>query len=256
MLRTLSDEIALNLKDRLRDVRYAIRRARSTAHGAENRLPAPELLLGQAAGMVDTALTAAEAISISLISSEPAQHRGAARMRGLNLYFGASAEGTRAFRRDMYYFLKDMLRRAGLENVLIHETAFALVHGRMMRRHEATLAAIAEAGTEQAKIAAAAEAAAALFMETMAEQPARFPPSDAIGDRDRLRKAEIAAIAAASLLSALATVKPAEMAEADDPLEGVLLAIEARRERLAEAAGAGDAKKLETLFAMLIAHLP
>lgn len=245
MLRTLSDEIAVSLKDRLRDVRYVIRRARQTARAPENNLPAPEALLGHAAGVMDTALTAAEAISISFISSEPAKHHGAPQMRSLSLYFGTGAEGARGFRSDMYYFLKGTMRRYGLENALIHETAFSVIHGRLLRKHSDVLH----------ETATVAQALTALFLESLAERPVRSMSSEASCDPENLRKAEVIGLAAACLSCGLATVKPADLADID-PLESVFMVLEARYERLVVAAETRDAKKLETLFATLIAHLP
>lgn len=245
MLRTLSDEIAVNLKDRLRDVRYVIRRARQSSRAPETSLPAPEALLGHAAGVMDTALTAAEAISISIISSEPAKHHGAPQMRSLSFYFGTGAEGARGFRSDMYYFLKGTMRRYGLENALIHEAAFSVIHGRLLRKH-------AELLRDPLKVA---QALAALYLEALAESPVRLTSLEVSCDPENLRKAEVVGLAAACLACGLATVKPADLADID-PLESVFMVLEARYERLVDAAETHDAKKLETLFATLIAHLP
>lgn len=245
MLRTISDEIAVSLKDRLRDVRYVIRRARQTARPLETSLPTPETLLGHAAGVMDTALTAAEAISISFVSSEPAKHHGAPQMRSLSFYFGTGAEGTRGFRSDMYYFLKGTMRRYGLENALIHEAAFSVIHGRLLRKHAEFLC----------NKETAAKALTALFLESLAEKPVRSMPSEALCDPENLRKAEVIGLAAACLSCGLATVKPADLADID-PLESIFMVLEARYERLVDAAETRDAKKLETLFATLIAHLP
>jgi hypothetical protein len=73
MLRILSEEIAVNLKDRLREVRYMIRRNRHESLQVEQsatrpgEIVSPELLLGHAASVMDKALTTAETISISAL---------------------------------------------------------------------------------------------------------------------------------------------------------------------------------------------
>lgn len=115
MLRTLSEEIAVNLKDRLRGVRYMIRRnCHDGLPEAERRsdIPSPELLLEHAASMVDKALTTAETISISLISADPKVHNNAPHVKSLSVYFSAGAEGARAFRKDMYYLTKEVDRKS------------------------------------------------------------------------------------------------------------------------------------------------
>ncbi len=248
MLRTLSDEIAVTIRDRLRDMRYVIRRTRAAARAPESGPPTPEALLGQAASVVDAALTAAETISLSLVSSEPSRHHSAPRMRAFGFYF-AGGEGARAFHGDMYYFLKEILRRHRIADALIHEAAFAAIHERMARKYRRLL--VERTDEEEAATATAA----ALFLDVMAERPVRLAPPDDEAGQCGLLEAEITGAAAASLFCALSTVKPAEVAEAD-PLESILLAIGARYERLAAAAAMRDAKKLEALFATLVAHLP
>ena len=97
MLRFLSEEVAVNLKDRLREVRYVIRRNRHDSLQDEHsfarpgEIMSPELLLGHAASIVDKALTTAETISISLISSNPNMHHSAPHLKSLLVYFGAGA---------------------------------------------------------------------------------------------------------------------------------------------------------------------
>lgn len=261
MLRILSEEIAVNLKDRLREVRYMIRRNRheslqgEQASSRPGEIVSPELLLGHAASMMDKALTTAETISISLISSNPNVHNSAPHVRSLSVYFGAGAEGVRAFRKDMYYLTKEVLRRHQLQNVLIQEAVFVTVHANVMREHGALLksAVAAEAGDK--KVAETAKAITAMFFEILAEKPVRFISLDGHCDPQALRKFETMCFAAVGLACGLATAKAGDL-EGIDPLESAILALDARHKRLMQAAEDRDHSQLENLFQTLIAHLP
>ncbi|ERI15515.1 hypothetical protein [Brucella intermedia] len=258
MLRTLSEEIAVNLKDRLRGVRYMIRRnCHEGLPEAERRsdIPSPELLLEHAASMVDKALTTAETISISLISADPKVHNGAPHVKSLSVYFGAGTEGARAFRKDMYYLTKEVSRRHQLQNVLIQEAAFVTVHARMMRKHGSLLKSVFSAETGETKIAATSGAVTALFLELLDERPVRFISMEGHRDPQALRKFETTCFAAVGLACGLATAKAADLAGVD-PLESAILALDVRHDRLMQAAEERDQAQLETLFQTLIAHLP
>lgn len=261
MLRILSEEIAVNLKDRLREVRYMIRRNRDESLRVEQassrpgEIVSPELLLGHAASMMDKALTTAETISISLISSNPNVHSSAPHVKSLAIYFGGSTEGVRAFRKDMYYLTKEVLRRHQLQNVLIQEAVFVTVHDRLARNHTALLknAFIAQVGAN--KIAATAKVITAIFTQLLMERPVRFISMEGHCDPQALRRFEVSCFAAVSLACGLMTLKPADLAGID-PLESAIMALEVRQERLMQAADDRDQSNIETLFQTLLAHLP
>ncbi len=258
MLRTLSEEIAVNLKDRLRGIRYMIRRnCHDVLTEAERRgdIPSPELLMEHAASVVDKALTTAETISISLISSNPKVHNSAPHVKSLSVYFGGGAEGMRAFRKDMYYLMKEVLRRYQLQNVLIQEAAFLTVHTRMMRKHGTLLKNVFSAEAGEAKIAATSAAVTAIFLELLGERPVRFISMEGHCDPLALSNFETACFAAVGLACGLATAKAADLAGVD-PLESAILALDVRHDRLMQAAEERDQVQLETLFQTLIAHLP
>ncbi|PQZ50110.1 hypothetical protein CQ052_12545 [Ochrobactrum sp. MYb15] len=261
MLRILSEEIAVNLKDRLREVRCMIRRNRheslqgEQASSRPGEIVSPELLLGHAASMMDKALTTAETISISLISSNPNVHNSAPHVRSLSVYFGAGAEGARAFRKDMYYLTKEVLRRHQLQNVLIQEAVFVTVHARVMRKHGALLKGVFAAEAGDKKVAETAKAITAMFLELLAEKPVRFISLDGHCDPQALRKFETMCFAAVGLACGLATAKAGDL-EGVDPLESAILALDARHERLMQAAEDRDQSQLENLFQTFIAHLP
>ncbi len=261
MLRILSEEIAVNLKDRLREVRYMIRRNRHETLQREQsaarpgEIVSPELLLGHAASMMDKALTTAETISISLISSNPGVHNSVPHVKSLSVYFGAGVEGVRAFRKDMYYLTKEVLRRHQLQNVLIQEATFFTVHARMMQKHGLLLKSVFSAEADDVKIAATAKAVAAIFLELLAERPVRFISVDSDCDPQDLRKFETVCFAAVGVACGLATAKAADLAGVD-PLESAMLALGVRHDRLVQATEDRDQAQLEILFQTLIAHLP
>ena len=261
MLRILSEEIAVNLKDRLREVRYMIRRNRHESLQVEQsatrpgEIVSPELLLGHAASAIDMALTTAETISISLISSNPNVHNSAPNVKGLSVYFGTGAEGARAFRRDMYYLTKEVLRRHQLQNVLVQEATFVMVHARMMQKHGLLLKSVFSSKAEDRKIAATAKAVAAMFLELLDEVPVRFISTHGHCDPHALRRFETTCFAAFGVACGLATAKAADLADVD-PLESAILSLDVRHDRLMQAAEDRDEAQLEVLFQTLIAHLP
>ena len=115
MIRDISSEIVVSLKDRLRDVRHLIRASRQDSKPAPQDLP--DILFGKAARAMDKALTAAETISISLVSQDPAAHSTTIEARSLDVYFPADAnKGEALFRRDVYYLTKRILSVLGSHN--------------------------------------------------------------------------------------------------------------------------------------------
>lgn len=261
MLRILSEEIAVNLKDRLREVRYMIRRNRHESlqgeHAASRpgEIVSPELLLGHAASMMDKALTTAETLSISLISSNPYVHNSAPHIKSLAVYFSSGSEGVRAFRKDMYYLTKEVLRRNQLQNVLIQEAVFVTVHAKVIRKYGALLKSAFAAEVGDKKINETAKAITVIFLEFLAEKPVRFISLDAHCDPQALHRFEMMCFAAVGLACGLATAKAADL-EGVDPLESAILALDARQERVVQAAEERDQEQLTTLFETLITHLP
>lgn len=261
MLRILSEEIAVNLKDRLREVRYMIRRNRQESLQAEQSSTrpgdrvSPELLLGHAASVMDKALTTAETISISLISSNPEVHKSAPHVKSLSVYFGVGAEGARGFRKDMYYLTKEVLRRHQLQNVLIQEATFVTVHAKMKRKHGSLLKSVFSSEAGDMKIAATARAVAAMFLELLENRPVRFISMDGYCDPQALRRFETMCFAAVGVACGLATAKAADLADVD-PLESAILALDIRHDRLMQAAEDRDEAQLDILFRTFIAHLP
>lgn len=265
MIRDISDDIATNIKDRLREFRYMIRRNRSdnitnrrleassTSGPDQSVLDAPDIILGHAARVMDKALTKAENISLSLLSGDPSIHHSAPDVRSIAVYFSAGFDGQHAFHRDMYYLTKEILRRRHADNMLIHETAFAAIHASVNRNHRDLIRDVLQANT----IEATARLCTALLTEMIAENPVRFADGRKVlpETAQAIRNRDITGFASICLACGLATAKAADM-EGVNNLESALLAIEARTDRLVAAFDASNKAALDALFGTLISHLP
>lgn len=234
MHKDIPNDIAVNIKDRLRSFRYALRRSR------ENR---PD---DMAATLIDKAFSTAEAISISLVSDNPAIHESAPEVQSFGYYFTTGLEGQRAFHRDMYYLTKEVLRRNKAENVLIYEASFMTVYNRIKQQCGTDIARLHHPKTDT--IQESARLCTALFNEILRQQPVRHSNS-------LPKNALISGYAAISLACGLATAKPVDMENADN-LESAMLVVEARSERILSAVDNNDNDALQKLFATLIFHLP
>lgn len=251
MIRDISSEIVVSLKDRLRDVRHLIRASRQDSKPAPQDLP--DILFGKAARVMDKALTAAETISISLVSQDPAAHSTTIEARSLDVYFPAdTSKGEALFRRDVYYLTKRLLNVLGSRNALIHESTFASVHATMIRRHANLLLAAKKDGD----LNDIAEASANLATELQSQyQSAHLPLpgySGQLPDRDTQYLC-FSAIALAIGLASYADNEPGE----EKLIESALLALQARQDKFDQAFETSDkVKALSDLFAFLIPHLP
>lgn len=256
MLRSLSEEVVVNIKDRLRDVRHFVRASRHDNPGGPRRppmaepfAPPPEIerLLGRAASVVDDTLTMAETVSLSLLPI--VRPNDGARLHGFDTYFAAGADasaGERLFRRDLYAALKSWTRERGDALPLLHEASFSQAHLAVRRKHQDVLAAMAAASPEN-RLDAVAAVAAATLVELLASQPAQPEAGPHAG---------LQPLAPVVLAAGIATLSPSGMSDAD-LFEAAGMAVEARRERIVRALeGAAPVTDLATVFGALLAHLP
>ncbi|TPN05237.1 hypothetical protein FJ973_26995 [Mesorhizobium sp. B2-1-3] len=266
MLRQISKDVRVNLKDRLRDVRDIIRQSRHDSDSEANLVreatshlpPFPgkgiEGLLGHAASAVDEALSIAE----SFVPHDRPTKIDGTTVKGLGIYFPAGNEerrssAERVFRRDMYYLTRTVLAALKIDNARIHEADFAAVHVAMRKRHAGLLAAI-PARPAPAALPAVAAACAGLLVECLNHRPVRFAEAepDAIGDR----ALDIACLAPVVLACGLATTA-SDGAPEPDMLETAVLAAGIRHDRIVKAcAKASPVDELTPVFATLLAHLP
>jgi hypothetical protein len=251
MIRDISNEIVVSLKDRLRDVRHLIRASRQGANPVPQNLP--DILFGTAARAVDKALTAAETISISLVSQDPAAHSTTIEARSLDVYFqGETGKGEALFRRDAYYLTKRMLSVLGSSNALIHEATFSAVHTTMVRRHGARmLTAKREGGLTD--IAAICANLAVELQSHYHSEPLTLP---AYHEAQPDTETEYLCFASIALAIGLATYADHEPGE-ERLVESALLALQARQDKFEQAIhGADRTDALSDLFTFLIPHLP
>ncbi len=267
MLREISEEVRINLKDRLRDVRQAIRQRRHDS-GRSNLLPLPgtgdsvpfplreiEGLLGHAVSAFDDAMTAAETLV-------PYEGRPAGAPRSLETYFPLNGRqnvlaGERAFRRDMYYLVKTMLARRNANSDRIHEASFAAVHAAMLQRHPDLMAALGNTTGETDRTAQVAQVCAALVIEFLHQRPLRLEiPEGAIKNPLETESAlTVSLLAPAALACGLASIGATEEPNSD-LLEIAALAVEARLDRIIAACRSADPiVELTPVFAMLLFHL-
>ncbi len=250
MHQDIPNDIAVSIKDKLRGLRYALRRTRHGQNETAEPAILPDIVLNRAAHVaatvMDKAFSTAENISISLVSDNPSIHDTAPDVQGLSFYFTSGQEGQRAFHRDMYYLTKAVLRRNKAENVLIQEAVFMSVYNHMKQRYSTDIARLHDPKTDV--IQQTARLCTALFQEILRQQPVR--QSSSLSEQ-----ALISGFAAISLACGLATAKPVDMENIDN-LESALLAVEARGERILESLHNKDEAALQKLFATLIFHLP
>lgn len=180
MLREIREDIRVNLKDRLREIRHMVRAHRHDRVAGEGNGSLPlrgiEELFGHAASAVDDVIS----IAGTLVPEDRAG--SATRVRGFSAYFPqgdahAVRRGERSFRRDMYAMAKALLVAGGIAEPRISETGFAALHGALARQCGDMLADLRAARTEAARVEAAARVCAALVIEGMSVQPVQIPAS-------------------------------------------------------------------------------
>lgn len=265
MLREISEDVRVALKDRLRDIRHMIRQHRHDAHPSamaspREHLPLPrppvaarefDIIVGHAVSAFDDAMSLAESFA-------PFDRRGldgAPRVRSLGDYFDGTGEaGARAFRRDLYYLSRQILSRRGVGNARIHEAGFAAVHNAMKTKRAPLVAALSDDMDWTRRIAAASAACAALLVELLDHRPLRIDRANLpAGEAGKL---EMLCLTPLVLACGFATVDPDTLME-PDLVELASYAAEARLDRLLAAAeSVNGEEELARLFAVLLAHLP
>lgn len=251
MIRDISNDIVVNLKDRLRDVRHLIRANRPAAEPTPQSLP--DILFGKAARAVDEALTTAETISISLVSQDPAAHTTTIEARSLDSYFPTDgSDGEALFRHDIYYLTKRLLNVLGADNALIHEATFSAVHATMMRRHAAPLrTAVRDRALND--IATTSAILACELQANYRSEPWALPAYHEAPPSKATASLCFSSIALAIGLATYADHEPGE----EKLVESALIALQARQEKFDHAIETPDRiRALSDLFAFLIPHLP
>lgn len=252
MLRDASQDMAIHLKDRLRDIRDFLRSHRherqATAATGRN-FSDMETLLARAASMLDDTLTLAETTSRTVL---PGAQQHELVLWPLGDYFTDPGAGERAFRRHMYRTAK--ILAATLEPAeppVIRETGFTAAHEALRQRQGHMVLALKNATGHETKRALIAGMLAHLVQDIC--RSALNDPAASPSTRDA--KAVILVFAPGLLASAL--IGSDESLPASDLLDIATMAISARRDRMARSLAADQPiTDLTAVFESLLTHLP
>ncbi|HEY6630752.1 MAG TPA: hypothetical protein VIZ90_04800 [Rhizobiaceae bacterium] len=267
MLRELSEDVRILVKDRLRDLRTIVRQHRhdnapgrpTPADAREQPFPIREIegFLGHAASAFDDVMSLAESLA-------PRNSLGGAPVAGpqpLQSYFRAAGDspidGERAFRRDLYRLAKLVLLQKKLNDFRIGESEFAAVHGALEKRDAALIARLhAQTGRDE-RVSLVAALSSSLFVELVRRQPIKLP-APASDEQDAIDLGPTIAtncLASIAIACGLATLDM-EGAAGPELMEIAVLAVDARADRIRAALDSGDqVQKLTPLFASLLTHL-
>lgn len=267
MLRELSEDVRIRVKDRLRDFRSIVRQHRhdhasgkpAAADAKEQPFPIREIegFLGHAVSAFDDVMSLAESLA-------PRNSLGGAPVAGpqpLQSYFRAMGEshldGERAFRRDLYRLAKLVLQQKSLNDFRISESDFAAVHGALEKRDAALIARLHAETDRDERVSLVAALSSSLFVELVRQEPIELPAPEA-ADEDAIdvgRTIAANCLAAIAIACGLATLDM-EGAAGPELMEIAVLAVDARADRIQAALGKDDqVNQLTPLFASLLTHL-
>ena len=265
MLRELSEDVRIRVKDRLRDFRSIVRQHRhdhapvkpASAEAKDQPFPVREIegLLGHAVSAFDDVMSLAESF---------APHRSAgAAVSGpqpLQSYFRARGDshldGERAFRRDLYRLAKLVLEQKKLDDFRIRESDFAAVHEALEKRDAVLNARLHSKTDRDERVSLVAALSSSLFVELVRQKPIKLPAPE--GDKEAIDVGNMIAVnclAAIAIACGLATLDM-EGAAGPELMEIAVLAVDARADRIHAALSRDDqVNQLTPLFASLLTHL-
>ena len=242
MLRSLSREVAVGLRDQMREVRHLVRANRHDSGrfaGGRAGPPAPEIerLMSHAASFIDDTLTMAHTVL-------PIGRTDQATLHGYDAYF-SGADGARAFRHDVYSAFKALMREREANPRPVHEMRLARAHDMIRKAHPAMISALAEA-QGHARLRAVADMAAATAVALIGAHA-----FDAAGE-----DADMRPIVAVVLAIGLATLNHRGVSDRE-LLESSAIAADSRHDRIARAMQGDDpVRDLAAIFEPLLAVLP
>ncbi len=255
----LSDQFVLAVKDQLRNVRYQIRRSAEGGgprpHRFAPHLPRPVALAAASVfSQVEAAATAFlpenEHLSAALAFPQP-----------ISAYFSPEADKANAFVPEIYYALKGLLRRFGLEVFLVSEQAVDEAVGAVKAR-SGPLADVALDGSRPSseRMDATVRLCAALSAELAAARPIREMMTSLSGEpapRNLGRAPNDYCALMVGLAVALASKGDANAGDLDALIVSADLAVDARFAELSAALGsANPSSALAREFAAMIPFLP
>ncbi len=264
MLREISEDVRIRLKDRLRDLRSMVRehrhdhaRASISKDAGEPSFPVREIegILGHAVSAFDDVMTLAERFA-------PIRTPGGSLVfapRPLQEYFclqpDAGLDGARAFRRDLYRLAKLALQQQNLAGFRIRESDFASVHEALKKGDAGSIAQLHSEMSEEERLPLVAGLTARLFVELVKHEPIRLAaPTDQQVLERRESAAAVNALAAIAIACGLATLD-LEGAPGRELMEIAILAVDVRGERIDAALDTDRFDELTRLFEGLLTHL-
>ncbi|MCX7303942.1 MAG: hypothetical protein NTV73_06350 [Hyphomicrobiales bacterium] len=264
MLREISEDVRVRLKDRLRDLRSKVREHRhdharsggAATEAGQQPFPVREIegILGHAVSAFDDVMTFAERLA-------PSRDPGGSLIfapRPLQAYFRlpeAGLDGARAFRRDLYRLAKLALEQKKLAGFRIRESDFASVHEALQRSDAVAIARLHSEANSEDRLLLVAGLTARLFVELVRQEPIRLATSaeeEASVPPDLA--AAVNALAAIAIACGLATLD-LEGAPGRELMEIATLAVDVRGERIDAALDMDRLDELTRLFESLLAHL-
>ncbi len=266
MLRELSEDVRIRVKDRLRDFRSIVRQHRhdhvpgkpASAEAKDQPFPVREIegLLGHAASAFDDVMSLAESFaphkSAGTAVSGPQPLQSYFRARG-----DSHLDGERAFRRDLYRLAKLVLEQKKLDAFRIRESDFAAVHGALEKRDAELIARLHAETDRDERVSLVAALSSSLFVELVRHEPIKLPAPDPDEQEtiDIGHTIAVNCLAAIAIACGLATLDM-EGAAGPELMEIAVLAVDARADRIHAALdGADQVKELTPLFASLLTHL-
>lgn len=267
MLRELSEDVRIRVKDRLRDFRSIVRQHRhdhasgrpASQDAKDQPFPIREIegLFGHAVSVFDDVMSMAQSLA-------PHGNSGATPVSGpqpLQSYFRAKGEshldGERAFRRDLYRLARLVLEQKNLDAVSIRESDFAAVHGALEKRDAELVARLHVEAGRDGRVSLVAALSASLFVELVRHEPIKLPVpgTDEEEATDTGRTVAVNCLAAIAIACGLATLDM-EGAAGPELMEIAVLAVDARADRIRAALDGDDqVKQLTPLFESLLTHL-
>ena len=267
MLRELSEDVRIRVKDTLRDFRSIVRQHRhdhasgrpASLVAKDQPFPVKEIegLLGHAVSAFDDVMSLAESFA-------PHKSLGTAQVSGpqpLQSYFRPRGEshldGERAFRRDLYRLAKLVLEQKKLNAFRIRESDFAAVHDALEKRDPELIARLHAETSRDERVSLVAALSSSLFVELVRHEPIKLPVVEP-GKQETIdagRTVVVNCLAAIAIACGLATLDM-EGAAGPELMEIAILAVDVRADRIRSALdGEDQVRELTPLFANLLTHL-
>ena len=175
MIKTyISEQLVLAVKDRLRNVRYQIRRSALREASRSNRVgPIGPLVARPVALAADAVCSEVEAVAAAFMPEHERPSSAFAFPQPISAYFSAEAIDARSFTPEIYYALTGLLRRFGVDAFFVSEQAIDEALTRLIDGRAAEFAALRASDDSAARRHAQIQLCAALAVEIAGARPIR-----------------------------------------------------------------------------------